>query len=239
MIIIPSIDLRAGKCVRLIEGKLENEIVYSGDPVFVAQMYKAEGAKRIHIVDLDGAFAGYPKNLDMIEKIRAKVELILDMGGGLRSVETMEMVLKKGVDRIVLGTVAIHRPELLDQALAKFGKEKVTVAVDERDGFVHVAGWKEETLLKTEDFIGTLEKKGVGEIIFTEISRDGALQGVALERIKQVMKFTSMQIIISGGVTSMKDLEDIAKLNPFGAVIGRAYYTGNISLKEAIKTYAG
>jgi len=239
LIIIPSIDLRKGKCVRLIEGKLENEIIYSEDPVFMANFFKANGAKRIHIVDLDGAFSGRSENFEILKEIRDKVDIKLDFGGGVRDFNTLKMVIETGVDKVVLGTAAVFKSKMLVEALKVFGKERISVSVDEKDGYIHTSGWKEKTFIKTKDFIEELKEKGIKEIIFTEISRDGTLKGINFDRVKEFLNEISkeLDVIIAGGVSSEKDIERAKELNVYGVIIGRAIYTGAIDLKEVIKKY--
>ena len=238
MLIIPSIDLRGGKCVRLVEGKLENEIVYSEDPVFVAKLFKASGVKRIHIVDIDGAFKGRFQNFEVVKEIRESIDIEIDFGGGIRNMDLLKMVFDAGIDKAVLGTAAFFKTDFLKDAIKIFGKERICVSVDEKDGNVCVSGWKEKALMKSEEFIKEIKDIGVEEIIFTQVSRDGTLKGINFERIKEVIKFSKpLRCIIAGGVASCEDLEKLKKISPYGVIIGRAIYDGLIDLKESVRKY--
>jgi len=241
MLVIPAVDIRGGHCVRLYQGKLEQEEIYSKDPVFIAKLWQTEGAKRIHIVDLDGAFSGVMRNFVLIEKIRQTVNAILEIGGGIRNVKTAQKLIKLGIDKIILGTSLIYNPKLVKQMVNKY-KKKIIVSIDAVDGKIAIAGWKEVTAISVEEILEQIKKLGIEEIIYTDIKKDGTLEGPNLEAIKHVCKNFGGDIIACGGISSLDDVKNLKELEPpglKGIIIGKALYTGKIKLSEAIKISEG
>ena len=234
MIIFPAIDLINGEAVRLYKGDFAQKTVYSTDPLSVAKTFQQKGATHIHLVDLDGARLGEPKNFDLICRIKKETGLFTEVGGGIRSVELIRKYLSQGIDRVILGTVAVKDPDFIP-SLPKEILAKVAVGVDVLDGKVATDGWmvgSDKTLIS---FCKTLEKAGVGTVICTDISKDGAMQGTNRNLYRRLSKTLNLDIIASGGVSTMADVKALRKLDLCGAVIGKAYYTGAIDLKEAIE----
>lgn len=234
MYIYPAIDLYGGKAVRLFKGDYAQMTVYSDDPVSVAKDFAAAGARRIHLVDLEGAKIGRPANLDTIAKIVAETCLFAEVGGGIRDMETVESYFEIGVSRVILGTAAVKDPEFLKAALAKYG-EKIAVGVDLKDGFVAIKGWTEISGLKAEEFFEKMQNLGVKTIICTDISRDGAMKGANRELYRELSAKFDIDLIASGGVSSMEDVTALAAMKLHGAIIGKAYYIGAVDLKEAVE----
>ena len=234
MYIYPAIDLYGGKAVRLFKGDYNQMTVYSDDPVSVAMDFAAAGASHIHLVDLEGAKIGRPANLDTIAKIVAETCLFAEVGGGIRDMQTVDSYLGIGVSRVILGTAAVKDPEFLKAALVKYG-EKIAVGIDLKDGMVAIHGWTEKSRWNAMDFCGEMERIGVKTMICTDISRDGAMQGTNQELYRQLSRRFSMDIIASGGVSSLEDIRTLRRMELHGAIIGKAYYTGAIRLPEAIE----
>ena len=234
MLIYPAIDLFGGKAVRLYKGDYAQMTVYSDDPVSVARDFRAQGAECIHLVDLEGAKSGSTPNLDTIVKIKNTVGLFCEVGGGIRSMETIDRYISAGIDRVILGTAAVKEPGFVAEAAAKYG-EKIAVGVDIKDGFVAVKGWTETTEFEAFDFCKKMQNIGVSNVICTDISRDGAMKGTNRELYKQMSEMLSMNFIASGGVSSIDDVKTLAAMNIHGAIVGKAYYTGAIDLKEAVE----
>ena len=234
MIIFPAIDLINGEAVRLYKGDFAQKTVYSTDPLSVAKTFQQKGATHIHLVDLDGARLGEPKNFDLICRIKKETGLFTEVGGGIRSVELIQKYLSQGIDRVILGTVAVKDPDFIP-SLPKEILAKVAVGVDVLDGKVATDGWmvgSDKTLIS---FCKTLEKAGVGTVICTDISKDGAMQGANHQMYLDLAAETKMNIVASGGVSSLEDVKKLREQNIYGAIIGKAYYTGAIDLFEAIK----
>ncbi len=234
MYIYPAIDLYGGKAVRLYKGDYAQMTVYSDDPVSVAKDFAAAGASHIHLVDLEGAKIGRPANLDTIRAIVETTGLFAEVGGGIRDMETVESYLSIGVSRVILGTAAVKDPAFLRVALAKYG-EKIAVGVDLKDGCVAIKGWTETSDLKAEEFFGKMQNLGVKTIICTDISRDGAMKGTNRELYRALSEKFSIDLIASGGVSSMEDVTALAEMKLHGAIIGKAYYIGAVNLKEAVE----
>ena len=234
MILYPAIDLVGGKAVRLFKGDYARMTVYSDDPVSVARDFQAAGAKWMHLVDLEAAKSGIPANAATIRAIAENTDLFLEVGGGIRNMQILEVYLNQGVDRVILGTAAVTDPEFLRQAVAKYG-EKVAVGVDLKDGFVAIKGWTETSELTAEDFFAKMEDLGVKTIICTDISRDGAMRGTNRALYKALSEKFSIDLIASGGVSSVEDITALKEMGLHGAIIGKAYYTGAIDLKEALE----
>ncbi|MFZ3171766.1 MAG: 1-(5-phosphoribosyl)-5-[(5-phosphoribosylamino)methylideneamino]imidazole-4-carboxamide isomerase [Carboxydocellales bacterium] len=241
MRILPAIDLRAGKCVRLVEGKIENETIFSDDPVAVALSWQDLGAQMLHLVDLDGAFAGHPHNQDVIKEIVQTVNIPVQLGGGIRTLETVEYLLNLGVQRVVLGTVAINKPELVREACAKYG-DRIVVGIDAKDGLVAIEGW-EATVGKTIlELAREMEQIGVKRVVFTDVRRDGTLKGPNVESIKELAQSCNMLIVASGGVACLRDIEELKELEALGVdevIVGKALYTGAVSLDDVLAIAAG
>lgn len=234
MYLYPAIDLVQGKAVRLYKGDYGQMTVYSEDPVAVAKDFQAAGSRHIHLVDLEGAKSGVPENLSTIRKILAQTDLFVEVGGGIRNLETVETYLSAGVNRVILGTAAVTDPAFLEAALAKYG-EKIAVGVDLKDGFVAIKGWTETSELTAEEFFSRMETLGVKTVICTDISRDGAMKGTNRELYRALSQKYAIDLIASGGVSSLEDVQALAAMNLHGAIVGKAYYIGAINLKEAIE----
>ena len=235
MNLFPAIDLYGGKAVRLYKGNYDEMTVYNDDPVSVAKDFEACGAKYIHLVDLEGARTGETPNLDVIRRIVSETNLFAEVGGGIRSMETIEKYISAGVSRVILGTAAVTNPSFLMAAILKYGNA-VAVGVDIRDGKVAIHGWTENSARDYADFMSFLTEIGVGTVIVTDISRDGAMKGTNRSLYAELTeKFPAMNVIASGGVSSLADVEALAKMDIYGAIIGKAYYTGAVDLCECIK----
>ena len=234
MYIYPAIDLYGGKAVRLFKGDYNQMTVYSDDPVSVAKDFAAAGASHIHLVDLEGAKIGRPANLDTIAKIVAETCLFAEVGGGIRDMQTVDSYLGIGVSRVILGTAAVKDPEFLKAALVKYG-EKIAVGVDLKDGFAAIKGWTETSGLKAEEFFEKMQNLGVKTIICTDISRDGAMKGANRGLYRDLSAKFGIDLIASGGVSSIEDVTALAAMKLHGAIIGKAYYIGAVDLKQAVE----
>jgi len=241
MLIIPAIDLRAGKCVRLVEGRLDQETVYSDDPVAMAVHWQEQGARWLHVVDLDGAFAGAPKNLDVISEILSAVDMPVQVGGGIRNLDIVERLLELGATRVILGTAAILKPQMVSEACARYG-EAILVGIDGRNGRVAIEGWGMTVEKGTLELAREMQERGIKRVVFTDIKRDGTLQGPNLEATGELARATGLKVVASGGVSNVEDLKAIKKLEPLGVdsvIMGKALYAGAITLKEALAIAAG
>lgn len=237
MIIFPAIDLKDGKCVRLIEGKLDQKTVYSDKPEEIALQWQSLGAEFLHVIDLDGAFEGVPKNLSVIEKILNKVKIPVQVGGGIRTLNAIKTLLDIGVKRVILGTVAVSNPDLLKEAISKFGNESIVLGIDARNGKAAVKGWAEESQVNALKLALKMKEKGIKRIVFTDIKRDGTLKGVNVEATKKMAEATGLLLIASGGVSSLEDLKQLKQIERYGVegvIIGQALYKRKIDLKEAL-----
>ena len=237
MLIIPAIDLRGGKVVRLFQGKFNRQKVYSADPVKVAKHWVKQGAKFLHIVDLDGASSGSPKNLEVLKEIIIGVGIPVEFGGGVRSGETISKLLSLGVERVILGTQAAGDAKFLKQAWKKFG-EKIIVSIDAKCGKVLTQGWNRKAAKTTLVFAQELKTIGFKQIIYTDISKDGTLAGPNIPGIKELLKLTGLKVIASGGVCGLEDLVKLKKLKKLGCsgvIVGKALYEGKFTLVEALK----
>jgi phosphoribosylformimino-5-aminoimidazole carboxamide ribotide isomerase len=238
MIVIPAIDIRLGNVVVLKQGKLESEVVHSADPVFIAKLWKAKGAQRLHIIDLDGALSGTNINKEIIKKICFSVNIPVQVGGGMRSLDTIKEAFKYGADSVILGTVAVYDPKIVKKAIKKYGSKKIIVSVDSKDGKVVIGGWKDLTHLNILEYINNLKEIGVQEILYTDILRDGMFTGPDYEGTKKFSD-TGMRIIVSGGIRSIEDLVKLRtyeKSGVYAAVVGSALYTEEFKLEDAVKT---
>ena len=233
MVIYPAIDLFEGKAVRLLRGDYARMTVYSEDPVAVAMDFRAQGATHIHLVDLEGARAGTTPNLETVCAIREATGLFCEIGGGIRSMDVVNRYLNAGVDRVILGTAAVTDGTFLRSAVEAWG-DRIAVGIDIRDGFVAIRGWTEQSQEKAMDFCRKMQALGVRTLICTDISRDGAMEGANHDLYRELSQRFDMNIIASGGVSSMEDVQALRAMDIHGAIIGKAYYTGAINLKEAI-----
>ena len=234
MDIIPAVDVKDGKCVRLYQGDYDKETVFSTDPVSVAAGWQDMGAERLHIVDLDGASSGSQLNFQVIQRIISSLTIPVQVGGGIRTESNVATMMDIGVDRVVLGTIAVENKELVRSILNRFGEESVVVGIDVRDDLVSIKGWKESTIVSSFDLIDDMYGIGVRRFVYTDISRDGTLFEPNFESIEQILNRSDANIIASGGVSSLSHIEQLARLGVEGVIIGKALYTGDINLHEAI-----
>lgn len=241
MLIIPAVDIRDGRCVRLVHGELDKETIYHDNPVEAALRWEAEGAGRIHLVDLDGAFKGGMKNAAVIERIARAVNVPVQVGGGIRDEATAADLLNRGVSRVILGTVAVTDPEVVAALCDRFPGQ-VMVGIDARNGKVAIRGWVEEAEQKAVDLALQMDGLGVKEIIYTDIHRDGTLQGPNLDALREMAGTVPLQVIASGGVSSLQDIENLLMLEPLGVngvIMGQALYTGRVDLRAALALTGG
>lgn len=238
MELFPAIDLIGGCAVRLVKGDYAQKTVYSDNPAEVAKSFAAAGAKYLHVVDLEGAKDGGTPNLETIQNIVEKGGLLVEVGGGIRSEEVIKKYLDAGVFRVILGTAAVQNPVFLEEMVQKYG-EKIAVGVDIKDGMVAIKGWTEVSAESCFDFCEKLQKIGVKTIICTDISKDGLLSGTNLELYKELSEKFSVDIVASGGVTTLDDVKKLADMGMYGAILGKALYTGNIDLKAAVELTKG
>ncbi|MCL0101229.1 1-(5-phosphoribosyl)-5-[(5-phosphoribosylamino)methylideneamino]imidazole-4-carboxamide isomerase [Peptococcaceae bacterium] len=238
MIIFPAIDLKDGKCVRLVEGKLDKKTIYSDKPEEAALHWQSLGAEFLHIIDLDGAFKGAPKNLSVIEKILAAIKIPVQIGGGIRTLDTVKLLLDLGIKRVILGTAAVSEPNLVKEAIEKFGSDRIVLGIDARNGCVAVKGWAEESDIDAKELALNMKKIGIERIVFTDIKRDGTLKGPNIEATKEMALATGLKVIASGGVSSIDDLKELKEIEQYGVegvIVGQALYKGAIDLKEALQ----
>ena len=238
MELFPAIDLIGGCAVRLVKGDYAQKTVYSDNPAEVAKSFAAAGAKYLHVVDLEGAKDGGTPNLETIQNIVENGGLLVEVGGGIRSEEVIKKYLDAGVFRVILGTAAVQNPAFLEEMVQKYG-EKIAVGVDIKDGMVAIKGWTEVSQESCFDFCEKLQKIGVKTIICTDISKDGLLSGTNLELYKELSEKFSVDIVASGGVTTLDDVKKLADMGMYGAILGKALYTGNIDLKAAVELTKG
>ena len=238
MELFPAIDLIGGCAVRLVKGDYAQKTVYSENPAEVAKSFAAAGAKYLHVVDLEGAKDGGTPNLETIKNIVEQGGLLVEVGGGIRSEEVIKKYLDAGVFRVILGTAAVQNPAFLEEMVQKYG-EKIAVGVDIKDGMVAIKGWTEVSQESCFDFCEKLQKIGVKTIICTDISKDGLLSGTNLELYKELSDKFSVDIVASGGVTTLDDVKKLADMGMYGAILGKALYTGNINLKAAVELVKG
>ena len=233
MILFPAIDLYEGKAVRLYKGDYAQMTVYSDHPEEIGRDFAACGATHVHLVDLEGARSGETPNLETVLKIREASGLFCEIGGGVRNMDVVDRYLNAGLDRVILGTAAVEDEAFLRRAVEKYG-ERIAVGADVKDGFLAVKGWTEKSATGLMEFCEKMERIGVRTLICTDISRDGAMRGTNREMYRELSERLGLQITASGGVSSMADIESLRKMNLYGAIIGKAYYTGDIDLKKAI-----
>ena len=233
MIIYPAIDLKDGQCVRLLHGEFDKKTVYSNDPVATALKWQAAGCEWLHVVDLDGARAGKAENRRIIKEIAKNVAMKVQTGGGIRTMEDIDDLLGNGVSRVILGTAAVKNFELVTEAVKKYG-ERIAVGIDAKDGFVATDGWEKVSGEKAVDFAKKVQSAGVKTIIYTDIATDGALSGPNTAAQEEMVRETALDVIASGGVSSIDDIKALIKTNVSGAITGRAIYDGKLDLKEAV-----
>ena len=238
MHIFPAIDLYDRKAVRLYKGDYAQMTVYSDNPMEIARDFEAAGARFIHMVDLEGARDGSTPNLAVVADVAKNTSLFVEIGGGIRDMATVETYLEAGVGRVILGTAAVSDEAFLREAVARFG-EKIAVGADVKDGYIAIKGWLEQSAYTLEDFLRKMESIGVRTIICTDISKDGAMKGTNREMYRRLAEQFSMNLVASGGVSSMEDVAALADMGLYGAIIGKAYYTGAIDLAAAITTAQG
>ena len=231
MILFPAIDIRDGKCVRLIQGDYNKEIIYGDSPTEMALLWEKQGAEYIHIVDLDGAKTGNSSNRLAIQAVAKAVSIPLQVGGGIRSMEIIDEHISSGVSRIIIGTAAINNRSFLKEAVEKYD-DKIAVSIDARNGLVATDGWTEMSDIKAIDLLKELEVIGVKTVVYTDIFKDGMMQGPNLEELLTMDKASTIDIVASGGVSTKEDIEKLKKMNLYGAIIGKALYDGALSLEE-------
>ena len=234
MILFPAIDLYEGKAVRLYKGDYQNMTVYSHNPIEIAWDFKAQGATHIHMVDLEGARDGTTPNLEIVTAIARETGLFVEIGGGIRSMDVVKAYLDAGVRRVILGTAAILDEAFLQKASAAY-PGAIAVGADVKDGFIAVKGWLETSAVTLDDFLARMQNLGIRNVICTDISRDGAMRGTNLELYRELSQKYTMDITASGGVSSMEDILQLRQMNLYGAIIGKAYYTGALNLRDALE----
>ena len=241
MIVIPAIDLKDGKCVRLEQGLMERDTVYSDNPAATARRWQEEGGELLHIVDLDGAFAGVPKNRGAIEQIVKAIDIPAQLGGGIRDLATIEAYLSLGLTRVIIGTAAQRTPELVTEACRRFPGQ-IVVGIDAKNGMVAVQGWAEVTGIMAVELAKQFAGDGVAAIIYTDIARDGMLQGPNLEATRALAQAAGIPVIASGGVSNLKDIENLLAIEKYGVtgvITGKAIYSGSLNLREAVRVAKG
>lgn len=239
MILFPAIDLFGGQAVRLFKGDYRQMTVYDPEPLNTARKFETAGASHLHMVDLEGAKDGTTPNLSVVRKIAEGTGLFIEVGGGVRSLETIKTYLDAGVDRVILGTAAVTSPGFVEQAVARFGPEQIAVGADLKDGKVAIRGWLETSQYGCDEFCTKMQDLGVQYLICTDISRDGAMQGTNRDLYRHLTGAFRMHITASGGVSSLEDLAALREADVYGAIIGKAYYTGAIDLADAVQRMEG
>lgn len=235
MLLIPAIDLKNGEAVRLYKGDYNQKTVYSSSPDEIAKSFEEMGADYLHVVDLDGAKDAKATNLKTIKKIRNSISIPMELGGGIRNMETVDLYLNEvGVNRVILGTAAINDPKFLKAALKKYGPQRIVVGVDIKDGYVSTSGWLETSEVYYIDFLKDLESIGVKIIVCTDISKDGTLTGPSFDVYQKIKENTNLDFVVSGGVKDKEDIYKVNELGYYGCIVGKAYYEGKIDLKEVI-----
>ena len=235
MLVIPAIDLKEGRCVRLLQGREQDATIYSDDPAATAVKWVSTGAKLLHVVDLDGAFTGSQKNLESIIKIRKAIGIDIEVGGGIRDLSRIDQLLSEGINRVILGTVAVEKPELVREACAKY-PGRVLAGIDAKKGDVAVKGWVEVTAVKAKELALRMQDYGCAGIIYTDIAKDGMLSGPNIEGVREMVTSLNIPVIASGGISSLEDIRNLAKVKGlWGAITGKAIYSGALDLKDAIR----
>ncbi len=239
MIILPAIDILGGMCVRLTKGEYGTAEKVAADPVETALSFEKSGAGYIHMVDLDGAKEGVLVNGDIYTEVAKRVNVPIEVGGGIRGMDAVEYYLSSGIDRVIIGSAALTNPGLVREAIKEYGSDHIAVGIDALGGMVKTAGWLEESDVNYIDLAREMEKMGVKYVIFTDISRDGTLTGPNLEQLSALSEAVSMNIIASGGIRDIDNIRDLAKMNLYGAICGKSIYSGSLSLAEAVKVAGG
>ena len=234
MRIYPAIDIKDGNCVRLLQGRFSDVTVYGNDPAEVAKRWEAEGGEYIHVVDLDGALKGRGVNSEVIKKICSTVNVPVQTGGGIRTMEDVEYMLQCGIERVIIGTSAVRDKEFVKRAVEKYGK-KIVIGIDAKDSMVAIEGWEEVSTFKAVDFAKEMENIGVSTIVYTDIATDGTLKGPNIEAMKEMVENTNLDVIASGGFGNADHIKELVPTGVEGAIVGRALYTGDVDLKEIIK----
>ena len=234
MIIFPAIDMKDGKCVRLEQGLFDKVTVFGEDPVEMAKKWESEGAEFLHLVDLDGAKDGVPKNLEIIKNICKAIQIPIQLGGGIRDKETVKILLDAGVNRVILGTVAINDRDLLVDLVKEYG-ERIVVSIDAKEGLVAVNGWVNVSEVQSIDLVRDLEEIGVKTIVYTDIAKDGMMEGPNFDIYNTIREQSNIDVIASGGVSSIDNVKKLSEMNMYGAIIGKALYTNDIKLKDALE----
>lgn len=233
MIIYPAIDIRGGKCVRLTQGRYDDITIFSDDPVNMALQFQKAGAKYLHVVDLDGA-RGDNDNREIIRRIAKELSIPVQTGGGIRTMADIETVLEFGISRVILGTSAVRNPEIVSEAVKKY-KNRIAVGIDAKNGFVAIEGWEKTSGIKAVEHAKNMEALGVQTIIYTDIATDGMLSGPNMLAMSEMVKKVKMEVIASGGVSSLKDIRHLKEVGVAGVIVGKAIYTGDVDLKKALE----
>jgi phosphoribosylformimino-5-aminoimidazole carboxamide ribotide isomerase len=237
MKLFPAIDIKNGQCVRLRQGSFQDVLVYSDIPLKIAKQWEASGASFIHIVDLDGALVGHSVNDDVIKEIVNEVKIPIQVGGGIRTIKDIENKLSLGIERVIIGTKAVKDPGFIKEAIATFGAAKIVIGIDAKEGMVAIEGWEKISSYHAVALAMEMKQYGVKTIVYTDISKDGMLQGPNITHTKEMVEVTGLNIIASGGVSSLKDLEMLQEINVYGAIMGKALYENRIELKKAINMF--
>jgi phosphoribosylformimino-5-aminoimidazole carboxamide ribotide isomerase len=237
MILFPAIDIKNGQCVRLRQGSFQDVLVYSEIPLKIAKQWEAAGASFIHIVDLDGALVGHSVNDEVIQAIVSDIKIPVQVGGGIRSIKDIENKLSLGVERVIIGTKAVKDPAFIKEAINTFGTDRIVIGIDAKDGMVAIEGWEKISTYQAVSLALEMKKYGVKTIVYTDIAKDGMLQGPNITHTKEMVETTGLNIIASGGVSSLKDLELLNDINVYGAIMGKALYENRIDLKTAINMF--
>jgi phosphoribosylformimino-5-aminoimidazole carboxamide ribotide isomerase len=237
MKLFPAIDIKNGQCVRLRQGSFQDILVYSDIPLKIAKQWEASGASFIHIVDLDGALVGHSVNDEVIKAIVSEVNIPVQVGGGIRTIMDIESKLDLGVERVIIGTKAVKDPAFIKEAITTFGSKRIVIGIDAKDGMVAIEGWEKVSNYQAVTLALEMKKYGVKTIVYTDISKDGMLQGPNIAHTKEMVQTTGLNIIASGGVSSLKDLEMLEEIDVYGAIIGKALYENRIDLKKAVHLF--
>jgi phosphoribosylformimino-5-aminoimidazole carboxamide ribotide isomerase len=237
MKLFPAIDIKNGQCVRLRQGSFRDVLVYSDVPLKVAKQWEAFGASFIHIVDLDGALVGHSVNEDVIRDIVANVSIPIQVGGGIRTIKDIENKISLGINRVIIGTKAVKDPGFIKEAIQTFGADKIVIGIDAKDGMVAIEGWETLSNYQAVTLALEMKKAGVKTIVYTDIAKDGMLQGPNIPHTKEMVQETGMNIIASGGISSLKDLEMLQEINVYGAIIGKALYENKLDFKKAVSMF--
>ncbi|WP_167956366.1 1-(5-phosphoribosyl)-5-[(5-phosphoribosylamino)methylideneamino]imidazole-4-carboxamide isomerase [Anaerosporobacter faecicola] len=237
MQLYPAIDIRNGQCVRLRQGQFHDQEIYSNSPVKVAMQWEDMGATFIHLVDLDGALHGHGVNEDVIKEITNAVSIPVQVGGGIRTIKDIENKMNLGVNRVIIGTKAVENPVFIKEAINTFGRDRIVVGIDAKNGMVAIEGWEKVSNYNAVTLAMNMKELGVKTIVYTDIAKDGMLQGPNIECTKEMVEATELEIIASGGVSSLKDLESVNQIHVHGAIIGKALYENRIQLDEAIRLF--